>query len=82
MLPPLSWQTYDIDFTNAVANDGKKIKNARLTARLNGIVIHKDFEIPRKTGGSRPDPEGTPGPIKASRAWKSPSVQNIWVVKR
>ena len=46
--PPLSWQTYDADFTNARAKDGKKVKNAKITVRLNGIVIHKDFEIPRK----------------------------------
>ena len=80
--PPLSWQTYDIDFTNAVAKDGKKIKNARLTARLNGIVIHKDFEIPRKTGGSRPDPEGTPGPIKLQGHGNPLQFRNIWIIER
>ena len=62
-LPPLQWQTYDVEFTNAVMKDGKKIKNARMTLKHNGVVIHKDLEINGKTGGSRAT-EGTPGPIK------------------
>ena len=32
-LPPLTWQTYDVDFTNAVQENGKKVKNARVTVR-------------------------------------------------
>lgn len=80
--PPLSWQTYDIDFTNAVVKDGKKIKNARITARLNGIVIHDNFEIPRKTGGSRSDAEGTPGPIKLQGHGNPLQFRNIWIIER
>ena len=33
----LTWQTYDIQFTNAV--QGNKIKNARIIAHLNGPTI-------------------------------------------
>ena len=80
--PPLSWQTYDIDFTNAVAKEGKKSKNARITARLNGILIHDDFEIPRKTGGSRPDEEGTPGPIKLQGHGNPLQFRNIWILEK
>ena len=80
--PPLSWQTYDIDFTNAVVKNGKKIKNASITARLNGIVIHENFEIPRKTGGSRSDAEGTPGPIKLQGHGNPLQFRNIWIIER
>lgn len=80
--PPLSWQTYDVDFTNAVAKEGKKIKNARVTARLNGILIHDNFEIPRKTGGSRPDAEGTPGSIKLQGHGNPLQFRNIWIIKK
>ena len=80
--PPLSWQTYDIDFTNAAAKEGKKSKNARVTARLNGILIHDDFAIPRKTGGARPDKEGTPGPIKLQGHGNPLQFRNIWIVER
>ena len=48
-LLPLQWQTYDVNFTNAVVKDGKKVKNARMTMRLNGIVIHDNIEINGKT---------------------------------
>ena len=80
--PPLSWQTYDVDFSNAVVKDGKKIKNARITARLNGIVIHDQFEIPRKTGGSRPDAEGTPGSIKLQGHGNPLQFRNIWIIEK
>jgi hypothetical protein len=80
--PPLTWQTYDIEFTNAVAKDGKKSKNARVTARLNGILIHDDFEIPRKTGGSRPDEEGTHGPIKLQGHGNPLQFRNIWILEK
>ena len=63
-LPPLQWQTYDIEFRNAVSTNGNKTENARITVWLNNILIHDGFEIPKKTGGSRDGPEGTPGPIK------------------
>ena len=80
--PPLSWQTYDADFTNAKTKDGKKIKNAKITVRLNGIVIHDNFEIPRKTGGSRGEPEGTPGPMKLQGHGNPLQFRNIWIVEK
>jgi 3-keto-disaccharide hydrolase len=80
--PPLTWQTYDVDFTNAVAQDGKKTKNARITLRHNGVVIHDNFEINGKTGGSRNDPEGTPGPIKLQGHGNPLQYRNIWIVEK
>ncbi len=79
--PPLTWQTYDIQFTNAVTKNGNKIKNARITAHLNGITIHNNFEIPRKTGGSRPDQEGTPGSIKLQGHGNPLQFRNIWILE-
>lgn len=81
-LSPLTWQTYDVEFTNAVAKNGKKVKNAFLTARLNGVVIHDNLEIKGKTGGSRPDPEGTPGPIKLQGHGNPLQFRNIWIVEK
>ncbi len=81
-LPPLQWQTYDVDFTNAVAENGKKVKNARITVKLNGITIHNDYEIPGKTGGSRNEPEGTPGPIKLQGHGNPLQYRNIWIVEK
>jgi hypothetical protein len=80
--PPLSWQTYDVEFTNAVVENGKKVKNAVLTARLNGVVIHDKLEINGKTGGSRKEPEGTPGPMKFQGHGNPLQFRNIWIVEK
>ena len=81
-LPPLQWQTYDVEFTNAVSKDGKKVKNARMTLKLNGIVIHDNVEITGKTGGSRGGAEGTPGPIKLQGHGNPLQFRNVWIVEK
>jgi hypothetical protein len=81
-LPPLVWQTYDVEFTNAVAENGKKVKNARMTLKHNGVVIHDNLEITGVTGGSRNEPEGTPGPIKLQGHGNPLQFRNVWVVER
>jgi Domain of Unknown Function (DUF1080) len=81
-LPPLQWQTYDIDFTSAVAQDGKKVKNARITVKLNGVVIIDDTEIAGKTGGARNEPEGTPGPLLLQGHGNPLQFRNIWLVEK
>lgn len=82
-LPPLQWQTYDVEFTNAVRDEqGNKAKNARITLKHNGVVIHDDVEITGPTGGHRSDPEGTPGPIKLQGHGNPLQYRNIWLVKK
>jgi len=80
--PPLTWQTYDAEFTNSVAENGKKVKNARLTLRHNGVVIHDNLEINGPTGGSRSEPEGTPGPLKLQGHGNPLQYRNIWIVEK
>ena len=82
-LPPLVWQTYEVDFTNAVQDEsGKKVKNARATVRHNGVVIHDDLEITGPTGGHRSDPEGTPGPLLLQGHGNPLQFRNIWIVEK
>jgi len=82
-LPPLQWQVYDIEFTNAVQGpDGKKAKNAVATVKHNGVVIHENQEITGPTGGHRNDPEGTPGPIKLQGHGNPLQFRNIWIVEK
>jgi hypothetical protein len=83
-LPPLQWQTFDIDFSNAVVDDkGNKTKNARLGARLNGVIIHDDVEIPGSTGLARKDPsEGKPGPLRLQGHNNPVQFRNIWIVEK
>ena len=82
-LPPLQWQTYDVEFKSAETGpDGKKTKNARMTLKHNGIVIHDNLEIDGKTGGARQEPEGTPGPIKLQGHGNPTQFRNIWIVEQ
>lgn len=81
-LPPLQWQTYDAEFTSAVMKDGQKTKPATLTLKLNGVLIHDKAEIAGKTGGSRGDAEGTPGPLKLQGHGNPLQFRNFWVVEK
>jgi hypothetical protein len=79
--PPLTWQTYDIDFTAARYQDGKKVRNARVTIRHNGIVIHSNIELPNGTPGKNPEGEG-PDVIYLQGHGNPVVYRNIWVVKK
>lgn len=81
-LPPLTWQTYDVDFTNAVREQDKVVKNARITVKLNGIVVHDNAEIKGVTGGARMEPEGTPGPFLLQGHGNPLQYRNIWVIEK
>jgi hypothetical protein len=80
--PPLSWQTYDIDFEAARFDaDGKKTKNAVATVRHNGILIHDHVEIPGSTGGGQPE-KAEPGPIQLQGHGNPVFFRNIWIVEK
>jgi hypothetical protein len=81
--PPLTWQTYDVEFTNAVRDeDGKKIKNAVITVRHNGELIYENQEVSGPTGGHRGEPEGTPGPIKLQGHGNPLQYRNVWILEK
>ncbi|MHC4251304.1 MAG: 3-keto-disaccharide hydrolase [Planctomycetota bacterium] len=80
--PPLTWQTYDVDFTAARFEGGKKVKHARMTVKLNGVVVHQDQECDHRTTAS-PLKEGPePGPIHLQAHGNQVMYRNIWVVER
>jgi len=80
-LPPLVWQTFDVEFTNAIVRDGGKVKNAVITVRQNGVVIHNKFEIPgRSKYGVRGGPQGVPGPFMLQNHREPLQFRNIWVL--
>jgi hypothetical protein len=80
-LPPLVWQTFDVEFTNSVVKDGKKIKDAVISVRHNGVLIHDHFAIPGKSKhGVRSSPEGAPGPIVLQDHREPLQYRNIWIV--
>jgi hypothetical protein len=79
--PPLTWQTYDIDFTAAKYEAGEKVSNARVTIRHNGIVIHDRLELPHGTPGKYKEQEG-PGVLYLQGHGNPVVYRNIWVVEK
>lgn len=79
--PPLTWQTYDIDFTAAKYDGDKKVKNAVVTARLNGHLIHENQEIDSETPGGKPE-SAEKGPIRLQDHGNPVVFRNIWVVEK
>jgi hypothetical protein len=83
-LPPLTWQTYDVDFTNGLRDEsGKKlVKHPRITVRHNGVLIHDNVEIDGPTIGTPSKTEGTPGPFVLQGHGNIMQFRNIWVVEK
>jgi len=80
--PPLSWQTYDVDFTAAEYKDGKKVKDARITVSHNGVIIHKDQVVDHATTAA-PVAEGPePGPVFLQNHGNPVRFRNIWVIEK
>ncbi len=80
---PLTWQTYDIDFTAAKFDgEGKKIANAKITAKLNGVIIHENQELPGTTGGAQMKETPEPGPIHLQNHGNPVRYRNIWVLPK
>ena len=80
--PPLTWQTYDVDFTAARFDGDKKIKNARMTVRLNGVVVQNDVELTHATTASKLREGPEPGPIYLQDHGNQVRYRNIWVLPR
>lgn len=81
--PPLVWQTYDIDYTAAGYDaSGKKQKNARMTVRHNGVVVHDNVELPHATTAA-PVAEGPEkGPLYLQDHGNPVRFRNIWLVEK
>jgi len=81
--PPLTWQTYDIDFTAATFDDkGDKTANARLTVRQNGVLLHKDAQVPKSTRAAPLGEGPEPGPLFIQDHNNPLRFRNIWIVTK
>lgn len=79
-LPPLQWQTYDIDFRSAQFDPaGEKVEDMRISIWHNGVPVHRSAVIPHKTGAGQPEgPE--PLPLKLQGHGNPVVYRNLWLI--
>ena len=76
--PPLTWQTYDFDFTPAQWDGNNKTANARVSLKHNGVQIYDNIELPKHTPGRKDE---SPAPLGVYLQGHGNKVQyrNIWI---
>jgi hypothetical protein len=79
--PPLRWQTYDIDFQAPEINGDKKTKNARITVRHNGVLIHNDIELKTGTGNGARKKQLAKGPVLFQNHGNPVVYRNVWATE-
>jgi hypothetical protein len=80
-LPPMAWQTYDIDFIAPKYEGGKKVANARVTLRHNGVLIHDNIELPHDTPGRQKEGP-SPRPLYLQGHGNHVYFRNIWLTDK
>jgi hypothetical protein len=75
---PGEWQSYDIVYIPARFEDGKKVANARMSAKLNGQWIHRNIEVTGATGSGDRDGDA-PGPLRLQEHQQLVQFRNVWV---
>ena len=59
---------------------GKKTANARMTVRLNGVLIHEEAEVPKRTTASPLKEGAEPGPLFLQGHGNPVRFRNVWVM--
>jgi hypothetical protein len=81
--PPLSWQTYDIDFEAAKYDaEGKRTKPAVLTVRHNGVLVQDKVEVSKATQSAGRSEGPDAGPIQLQNHGDPVFYRNIWIVEK
>jgi hypothetical protein len=81
--PPLSWQTFDIDFTAPKFDAaGKKTAAARATVLFNGAKIYDRQELDLPHGAASRLGEAATGPLMLQEHGMPVQFRNIWLVEK
>ncbi len=80
--PPLTWQTYDIDFRAAQFEGDNKVSSAVVTVRHNGVVVQEEVKVPEPTGAAGGKASSGSGPIHLQDHGNPVVYRNIWVVEK
>jgi hypothetical protein len=83
-LPPLAWQTYDVEFTAAKFDEtGTRAAWPRITVKLNGVLVHENLELKKDFTTAAPvnKPLTSPeGPVYLQNHSNPVVFRNIWIV--
>jgi hypothetical protein len=81
--PPMSWQTYDVEFTSARYENGKLVSPPRISVLHNGVKIHDNVTLPddRNTTAAPVAVGPEPGPIYLQDHGNPVRYRNIWVME-
>lgn len=80
--PPATWQTYDVFFrAPRFDEDGSKTENARVTAYLNGVLVHDDAELSGGTGAGGQREEVSRGPLYLQDHGDPVRFRNVWLLE-
>jgi hypothetical protein len=83
--PPLTWQTYDIEFTAARYKEGKKEADAVITVKQNGVMIQDHVKVDGPTGGGKkenPADAVQTGPLYLQNHGNPVFYRNVWIVEK
>lgn len=82
--PPLTWQTYDLEFTAPrFGPDGRKVRNATIHLLHNGVVVHNRVDVPLPTGnGQRRGETAEAGPLSIQNHGNPVAFRNVWAEER
>jgi len=72
---PGQWQSLDVIFRSA-----RRDEPARLTALLNGMVIHNNLVVLGPTAGALDDDVVAPGPLRLQDHGSAVAFRNIWLL--
>jgi len=80
--PPLSWQTYDIDLHAARFDGDKRVDDAMLTVKHNGVVIHDHVKLSQGPTPGGQNEAAIPGPLQLQGHGNPVYFRNIWIEKK
>jgi len=85
-LPPLTWQTYDVEITAAKFDkEGRRVSWPRITVMLNGVVVHEDQELNKTHTTAAPirgELKDEGGPVFLQNHGNPVFYRNIWVLPK